>query len=580
MPPKAARASARGGASTRGARAESNTTTPAGGGTEQNSPAETDTPGPANRASVQRLKTTNKRTPSGSIAPISRPSSALGSEPPKPVMKYRPRAVGRRSKQERDDIERIERERNDARLKEAAAIQRGRGAPRRAGFRGRGGPMAMSMGGGFGGRGGKRGRGGFGGGGGAGGYAGGAGSGRNRSGLTGGNRGRAYDSSDDEDNSLRISIDQINLDSDEEEWDRPKDSKGKKPSMSHTDRALRPVRLERYEHEERVISVNMESSSSRAADLLKKAEKEKQKVMKDATKTPTKVKSEPLDEDAVMTDGIPQADDDGFLPEHNVRVRSVTMSPTKRDTTELRSSQTTPEPKLLDPRSLLHTKEEIDEYDRHQEDLSIIKHLLIPKEPKKATTEGEIAEGATGAEITAEEGQDKNKADEEDEEENPLLGQLFLMQFPPMTPNLKIAGSTTENQQPTAEADKDADPKTEPKVKREAGDDVEIVENTQPVEPQQNDIISAGKPWSLPTGRVGKLNVHQSGRVTLDWGGISMELDRGAPVGFVQEAVIVAPTVHKEPEIVGDDDGAERRVWSMGQLSGKFTLTPNWDEML
>jgi DNA-directed RNA polymerase III subunit RPC4 len=252
------------------------------------------------------------------------------------------------------------------------------------------------------------------------------------------------------------------------------------------------------------------------------------------------------------------------------------MSPTKRDTTELRSSQTTPEPKVLDPRSFLHTKEDIDEYDRHQEDLSIIKHLLIPKELKKSTTEVE-----TNGETTAKEGQNEAKADEEDEEENPLLGQLFLMQFPPLTPNLKITGSTTNSQQPTASegADTEPAPKTEPQVKREAGDDVEIVESTQPAEQQENDLISAGKPWALPTGRVGKLNVHQSGRVTLDWGGISMELDRGAPVGFVQEAVIVSPNVHKEPEMVSEG-APDRRAWSMGQLSGKFTLTPNWDEML
>ncbi|CAG8054729.1 unnamed protein product [Penicillium olsonii] len=579
MPPKAAR----GAASTRGARTDSTTTASAGAATEQNTSAGTDAPGPANRASVQRLKTTNKRTPSGSIGSASRPSPAVSGEPVKPVMKHRPKAVGRRSKQERDEIERLEKERHNERLKEAAAIQRGRGGPRRAGFRGRGGPTAMSMGGSFGGRGGKRGRGGFGGGGGGGGgggYGGGAGSGRNRSGLTGGHRGRAYDSSDDEDNALRISIDHINLDSDEEDWIVPKDPKGKQPSRSQTDRALRPVRLERHEHEERVISVNMESSSARAADLRKKAETEKKTIAKDVTKTPTKVKAEPRDDDASMADDIPQADDDGFLPEHNVRVRSVTMSPTKRDTTEPQSSPTTPEPKPVDPRSLLHTKEEIDEYDRHQDDLAIIKDLLVPK-PPKATTVAETTEGATEGETPTTEGQAEEKSSEEEEEDNPLLGQLFLMQFPPMTPNLRVAGAPAENQQAATETTVETEPalKTEPEVKREAGDDVEIVENTQHTEPQRTDLITAGKPWSLPSGRVGKLNVHKSGRVTLDWGGISMELDRGAPVGFVQEAMIVSPTVGQEGE-AHNEDGSENKAWSMGQLSGKFTLTPNWDEIL
>ncbi|KAJ5812887.1 RNA polymerase III Rpc4 [Penicillium robsamsonii] len=577
MPPKAApRGSARGGATNRGARTDTTTPTPAGGGTAQNAPMATGAPGPASRASVQRLQSLNKRTPSGSIAPSSRPPSALGGEPPKPVMKYKPKAVGRRSKQEREEIERLEQERYNERLKEAAAIQRGRGGTaRRGGFRGRGGPMAMGMSG-FGGRGGKRGRGGFGGGGGGGGYgggAGGAGSGYNRSGLSGGNnRGRAYDSSDDEENALRVSIDHINLDSDDEDWDTPKDFKGKQPSRSSGERGLRPVRVERHEHEERVISVNMESSTSRTADLRKKAEKEKS--AKDVGRTPTKVKPEPQDDDTTMRDAIPYADDDDFLPEHNVRVRSAqSMSPTKRSTTELRSTQQTPEPELPDPRSLLHTKEEIDEYDRHMEDLAIIRDLLVPKESKKATTEAEVTEGAAEDATTATEGKDgdesneKKEEEEEEEEDNPLHGQMFLMQFPPMTPYLKVAGSAA--QQPAAAV---AAPQNE--IKREAGEDVEIVENTKPTEQKENSVFTAGQPWSLPTGRVGKLNVHQSGRVTLDWGGISMELDRGAPVGFVQEAVIMSKAP-PEPE-----EDTQKHVWSMGQLSGKFTVTPNWDEML
>ncbi|CAG8903651.1 unnamed protein product [Penicillium egyptiacum] len=577
MPPKVApRGSARGGAANRGARTDTTTPAPAGGGTGQNAPAAAGAPGPASRASVQRLQSLNKRTPSGSIAPSSRPPSVLGGEPPKPVLKHKPKAVGRRSKQERDEIERLEQERHNERLKEAAAIQRGRGGTaRRAGFRGRGGPMAMGMSG-FGGRGGKRGPGGFGGGGGGGGYGGGpggAGSGYNRSGLTGGNRGRAYDSSDDEENELRVSIDHINLDSDEEDWDTPKDIKGKQASRSSG--GLRPIRLERHEHKERVISVNMESSTSRTADLRKKAEKEK--AANDVGRTPTKVKPEPRDDDTTMPDAIPHAEDDDFLPEHNVRVRSAqSMSPTKRSTTELRSTQITPEPEIPDPRSLLHTKEEIDEYDRHMEDLAIIRDLLVPKESKKANTEAETAEGAAGGKPAAVEGQEGHQPSEEQEEgqeeDNPLHGQMFLMQFPPMTPYLRIAGSAQDNQHEAAAGAAAAPPQKA--IKREAGDDVEIVENTQPIESKVNSVITAGQPWTLPTGRVGKLNVHQSGRVTLDWGGISMELDRGAPVGFVQEAVILSKAP-PEPE-----EDTPKHVWSMGQLSGKFTVTPNWDEML
>ncbi|OGE55792.1 hypothetical protein PENARI_c004G06984 [Penicillium arizonense] len=590
MPPKGAtRGSARGSTAARGARTTSTSTTPAGGDQTQDTPAPAGA-GAANRSSVQRLQSLNKRTPSGSIAPSSRPPSALGGEPAKPVLKYKPKAVGRRSKQEREEIERLEQERYNERLKEAAAIQRGRGGTaRRAGFRGRGG-MAMSMGGGFA-RGGKRGRGGGGfgggGGGGGGGGVGGVGSGRNRSGFTGGDRSRGNDSSDDE-SGLRMSIDHINLDSDDDEYDTSKNGKGKMPSRSRTERALRPVRIARHEHEERVISVNMESSSSRAAELRDKAEKEK--VAKDSEKRRTdepRIKPDPEDEDSVMAGDIPHADDDGFLPAQNVRVRSaLSQSPTKRRTADLRSSQPapSPEPEIPDPRSLLHTKEEIEEYDRHMEDLSFIKELLVPPPSKKKATPEAQTEGATEATAadasTTAEGQDAEKETEEEEEESHLSGHLFLMQFPPMTPNLHIVGSDTNQYQPAAAPEN----QNQNPIKREGGAEVEIVETTQPTTtPQEKDIITANKPWSLPAGRVGKLNVHKSGRVTLDWGGISMELNRGAPVGFVQEAVIVSPPVNTGADAEEDDpeaDQSENRVWSMGQLSGKFTVTPNWDEML
>ncbi|KAJ5295596.1 hypothetical protein PENANT_c001G09309 [Penicillium antarcticum] len=581
MPPKGAtRGSTRGGTAARGARTTATSTTPAGGDSTQETPAPASA---ANRSSVQRLQSLNKRTPSGSIAPSSRPPSALGGEPAKPVLKYKPKAVGRRSKQEREEIERLEQERYNERLKEAAAIQRGRGgAARRAGFRGRGG-MGMSMGGG---RGGKRGRGGggFGGGYGGGGGGGGVGSGRNRSGFTGGDRSHGNDSSDDE-SGLRMSIDHINLDSDEDEWDTGKDAKGKMPSRSRTERALRPVRIPRHEHEERVISVNMESSSSRAAELRDKAEKEK--VAKESEKRRTDepcIKPDPEDEDTVMAGDIPYADDDGFLPTQSVRVRSaLSQSPTKRRTAE-RSSQPvpSPEPEVPDPRSLLHTKEEIDEYDRHMEDLSMIKELLVPPPSQKKATPEAQTEGATEAATadasTTAEGEDAEKETEEAEEESYLSGKLFLMQFPPMTPNLHIVGSEITQEQPAAA------PQNQNPIKREGGDEVEIVETTQPtVAPQEKDIITANKPWSLPAGRVGKLNVHKSGRVTLDWGGISMELDRGAPVQFVQEAVIVSPPVNPNADAEEDDpdaDQSENRVWSMGEVAGKFTVTPNWDEML
>ncbi|KAJ5165981.1 hypothetical protein N7492_006277 [Penicillium capsulatum] len=543
-------------------------------------PAQSSTPGPSGRSGVQRLQSLKKNAPSGSIAPSARSPSVLSGEPPKPTNKFRPKAVARKTKEQRDAIEKLEQERYNERLKEAAAIQRGRGGQRgqRGSFRGRGGAAGMAGHGPLGGA--KRGRGGA---------ASAAGRGRMRSAISGGKNIQVDDDSDEDDTSLLISIDQMNLYSDDDDEDM--DIKGKKAMRTRGgDRGLRPVRVERHEHEERVVSVNMESSSSKAAEIRQAAEDEQAANTSDnipAEPIPEepRVKPEPIDDDDTpMVDvAPPQTDDDGFLPDQKVRVRRKVSDP-KSVEEPVVVERETQKPKARDPRDLLRTKEEIDEYERHIQDLDHVRNLLYYEEPP-AEAPKPATESTTEATETATSPGPETAAEEEptDEEEKPvnekLLGQLFLMQFPPMTPNLVVPGST--GNAPAADAT-DATTSTEPhaqdQIKTERNDDeVQVAEDAaQPEEPSH--VITATTDWSLPAGRAGKLHVHKSGRVTMDWGGISFELDRAAAVDFAQEALIVSA-----PEDEGLDAPPEESVqhaWSMGQLSGKFTVTPNWDQML
>lgn len=549
------------------------------------------TPGPSRP--VQRLQSLKTRGGSGSIAPKARPPSALGGEPAKPTLKYKPRNVGRRSKEEREAIEKLEAERHNERLKEQAAIQRGRGGGRggRGNFRGRGGPAGMAASGLFGsGMGGAhRGRGG--GSGGGGGYGGG-GRDRTRSVLSGAAGQAAFDDDSDDDNSRgRLDINYINeLDDDDDYENLPQDVKGKLPYRPKRD-GLLPFRVHRIEHEERVISVNMESSTSRSAELRKKAEAEKAAEPGETTpveeefEDEPRIKNEPVDDhDAPMVDVLPQAEDDGFLPAQNVRVRrKVPPSPQKPKPKRTDPISLEPEQIARDPRELLRTKEEIDEYDRHLEDLEHVRNLLFYEPPEKPDTPTETTPAETqtaeaegeSATVTQEENAEDEKEDEEEEDKitNPkLLGQLFLMQFPPMTPNLAVPGSLA-----SVPAHTPAPVPTAPgEVKAE--DDVQVVDADGP-STETPAVITAGMDWALPAGRAGKLHVHKSGRVTMDWGGISFELDRAAAVDFVQEALIVSSP---EPDVPGapPKDESEQRAWSMGQLSGKFTVMPNWDQML
>jgi len=595
MPPKAG---TRRPAARRTEGSESISTSAAGAESTQTAPesrvpsAQSATPGPSGRP-VQRLQSLKTRGGSGSIAPKARPPSALGGEPAKPTLKYKPRNVGRRSKEERDAIEKLEAERHNERLREAAAIQRGRGGRGgRGSFRGRGGPAGMAASGLFGsGMGGaRRGRGG--------GSAGGSGYGgpsrdRTRSVLSGGASRVPMDDDSDEDDSMpRIDINYINeLDDDEDFENLPQDIKGKLPFRPKSD-GLKPYRVHRIEHEERVVSVNMESSSSRSAELRKEAEAEKAADQNKTTPSAeevedeTRVKDEPIDDnDAIMVDTVPHAEDDGFLPAQHLRVRrKVPPSPQKPKPKRTEPMELQPEP-ARDPRELLRTKEEIDEYDRHLEDLNHVRDLLFYEEPETATKETMATEPQTveateggGTTVTQDEGEDDGEKDEEDKTTNPkLLGQLFLMQFPPMTPNLTVSGSTSQPAPTPALAPTPA-PAAPGQTEVKTEEDVQVVDADTPTN-ETPKVITAATEWALPAGRAGKLNVHKSGRVTMDWGGISFELDRATAVDFVQEALIVSSP---EPDVPGQPpkDGSEQRVWSMGQLSGKFTVTPNWDQIL
>ncbi|KZF26538.1 hypothetical protein L228DRAFT_257954 [Xylona heveae TC161] len=108
----------------------------------------------------------------------------------------------------------------------------------------------------------------------------------------------------------------------------------------------------------------------------------------------------------------------------------------------------------------------------------------------------------------------------------------------------------------------------------------------------------------IPSGFAGKLRVHQSGRVTLAWGNTALELSRGADCEFLQDAMLAnpvtnnadasrsgataggAPGIKQEPGTAEGEDTAQmgnqvipRSGWALGQVRGKFVVTPDWSEM-
>ncbi|KAI5921407.1 RNA polymerase III RPC4-domain-containing protein [Camillea tinctor] len=129
--------------------------------------------------------------------------------------------------------------------------------------------------------------------------------------------------------------------------------------------------------------------------------------------------------------------------------------------------------------------------------------------------------------------------------------QLFLFQMPPILPPLENPmGGNGEEVDLTSSAD--------PEVKAEEG--TEITQSTFD---------------GLPPGGgfVGKLNVRKSGKVELDWGGTIMHLGMGTETEFLTSAIMV-----EQHENADDPEESTGFAYGMGQVMGKYILTPVWDD--
>jgi DNA-directed RNA polymerase III subunit RPC4 len=96
------------------------------------------------------------------------------------------------------------------------------------------------------------------------------------------------------------------------------------------------------------------------------------------------------------------------------------------------------------------------------------------------------------------------------------------------------------------------------------------------------------RPAHLPTlasGTPGKLRVYKSGKVTLNWGGTSLQIQKGMDSGFLQDIVMVRMNEDQQGSSgSGHPRGARENIsgdaLAFGQVRGKFVMTPDWDEVL
>jgi DNA-directed RNA polymerase III subunit RPC4 len=148
--------------------------------------------------------------------------------------------------------------------------------------------------------------------------------------------------------------------------------------------------------------------------------------------------------------------------------------------------------------------------------------------------------------------------DKEDDEHRELSkeGRLYLFQLPPILPPLvREASPESGDAEQSTSSHPESGSSSGPKIKTEDGTAETSLD-------------------SLPeSGLIGKLNVRKSGKVEMDWGGTPLTLGIGTETDFLTTALMMETKEHP------DTPGAITGVASgMGQVMGKFVLTPVWDE--
>ena len=213
--------------------------------------------------------------------------------------------------------------------------------------------------------------------------------------------------------------------------------------------------------------------------------------------------------------------------------------------------------------NLTETTEEREERLRYADDVQKLRSILLPA----ALTEHKAEENISMNDDT----------EENNLQQHPEEGKLYLFQFPPMTPFLVNDTSTYEID--IALEDPDA-PVKRPvplpsQVKNEKTEDVEIkieedgdVEGGSTKPPLKVPSVVTAKAPPLPAGSVGRINVHKSGKITMSWGGTDMEVRYGTDVDFLQEMVLLD----------GDGEG-NRSAFDLGRVERKMVVVPDWQKL-
>jgi DNA-directed RNA polymerase III subunit RPC4 len=155
---------------------------------------------------------------------------------------------------------------------------------------------------------------------------------------------------------------------------------------------------------------------------------------------------------------------------------------------------------------------------------------------------------------------------------------MYLFQFPPVLPNLSVQKPVVIKDDPDAPQHL---PTTATTSSTNQGAPIKIEED-DPMDKKQVPQDQRIRPEHLPklaSGAVGKLRVHKSGKVTMNWGGSSFVVQNGVTPKFLQSLVMVKID-EQAPANTAIPSAMTGVATAFGQPRGKLIVQPDWDEML
>jgi len=81
-------------------------------------------------------------------------------------------------------------------------------------------------------------------------------------------------------------------------------------------------------------------------------------------------------------------------------------------------------------------------------------------------------------------------------------------------------------------------------------------ENIESDAPQTSSVI--------PSGKVGQLRVHASGKTVLSYGGIDFSIRLASDIGFAQDFVVIDPLIQKKVWRLGNVGAGQEGGWLIG----------------